>query len=1049
MRAGLLSKEAVRHTIEPYLDRLGPTDRARLVALIDLIQEDGRIRLSDALDTLYSHPDSYDVVLSAFRQFRLRLKKLVDEQAPFYFLLKSDTQTRAKPDMRWCWFEGERSSVKSIALFSSYETKAVNRITHPIQQMAMIMKLNDHMLTSDSQKVVAPSGQEGQRYQALECLEKWLLEKRQSYCAVLGEYGMGKTTTCMLFTQQLLEQRTRNPALPLPIYMDLRNLGDKEQLDDIGLPALIDRVLKNSVYAGLSENILDAKEIIRLVREEGALAIFDGLDEVLVRLSSSAGQHFTRKLLSILPHQEIHENHVSVGRVLLTCRTHYFRTLREQKALLTGDERSGILASDYCVLMLLPLTSEHIRNYLTQSLPGSDIETLLELIRSVHNLSELTERPYTLSLISDLVPQIQQWKAQNYSVTGASIYRHMVLSWLERDSGRHRLTAHHKLQLMEYFAADLWRSGKQVWTVANIENGLVHFLSSHPEIETHYFLGQDRGMIHHVLEALKGDLRAATFLVRVSDQGFRFAHTSLHEFFLAAYLHRALIDGCLEAWDMPLVSRETLDFLGQLLSDVDGGVDLALATLQIIRNGYRPRVSEQAFAYMLRAHIKGYPSPTLVGIHLEGAYLEGWSIVGEPNKPLDFQNALFCGANLEGANFHYLNLQKADFSKAQLMDVEFSNGNLQSSCFKNANLESAEFRDMALQNSDFDGANLLQTYWVRCRLEGASGFGSSASGLLFGSCEPPYLLGVDDQCALDNGSALWHGHSCSFSSDGLLLASTSLGNSIKIWEMSTKKSLNVLYGHQDWVTGCAFFPDGVRLLSASADQTLRIWDIRTGQCLKVLEGHQGGIRKCAVSPDGKLAASASLDKTLRVWDISTGQCLHILSDHSDWVRSCAFSPTKPLLVSASEDRVLRVWDIGTGQCIQVFTGHESWVRGCTFSPNGELVISASGDKTLRLWDVATGKCLRVFMGHSNRVRDCAFSPSGEQLISVSDDQTLRIWDTFTGKCVNTLNGHYTRVKSCAFSPNGMWIASAADDHALRLWDAATGECVCLLEGLKN
>ena len=41
-------------------------------------------------------------------------------------------------------------------------------------------------------------------------------------------------------------------------------------------------------------------------------------------------------------------------------------------------------------------------------------------------------------------------------------------------------------------------------------------------------------------EILKEDLRTATFITRPDDEHFRFAHTSLQEFFLASFLHRGL-----------------------------------------------------------------------------------------------------------------------------------------------------------------------------------------------------------------------------------------------------------------------------------------------------------------------------------------------------------------------------------------------------------------------------------------------------------------------------------------------------------------------------
>src|SRR6185503_13984548 len=130
-------------------------------------------------------------------------------------------------------------------------------------------------------------------------------------------------------------------------------------------------------------------------------------------------------------------------------RTHYFRTLRDEKTHFTGEDRSPLEARDFRALVLLPFTEKQIEGYLAKNLPGADVPRLLELIRSVHNLPELAERPYTLSLIARHIPDLERWKLEGRKVTGVTLYRHMVLSWLERDDGKHQLLPDHKLRLME------------------------------------------------------------------------------------------------------------------------------------------------------------------------------------------------------------------------------------------------------------------------------------------------------------------------------------------------------------------------------------------------------------------------------------------------------------------------------------------------------------------------------------------------------------------------------------------------------------------------
>ena len=851
-----------------------------------------------------------------------------------------------------------------------------------------------------------------ERQDALAFLMDWATDsgpQAQPCCVLLGEYGMGKTTTSAELTRRLLEARKADPSQPLPIYLDLRLLGEQAKSAP-DLLAILDAVLRRSWHAGRTDAALTAAELVRLVQHEGALVIFDGLDEVLVHLSDAAGRQFVRELYRILPpalwpRQRKPGAPGRPGKVMMTCRTHYFRTLRDQSTFLTAEGRDGIGAGDYRVFVLLPFTEAQIESYLRQALPDTDTARVLETIGAVHNLKEMAERPYTLGLIAHHFERIERWRMEGRTVTGVDLYREMVRSWLERDAGKHQLTPDHKQDLMEQFAAALWRSGQRSWSVRELEDWLIGFLRQHPVIADHYHT-KDR-------ELLKEDLRTATFLVweGADDDRFRFAHSSLQEFFLAGFLFRALAAGRPEDWALPKASPETLDFLGQMLTVANETERAnALATLRALRDAYRPQASEQSFAYLLRAQAKGYPAPSPAGIRLEGADLRGWTIAAaETRPPLALTGARFDGARLNNAVFRRVDLSHARFDGADLFRAELTHGRATAARFTAASLTGTLFRALDLTDADFTAATAAGTNFLRCTLTRTQGLTARPPDAFFALCSP----GPDTPP--------------------------------NPWPDGRAPRLAVLSGHRGWVWSCAFSPDGRRIASAGDDGTLRLWRADSAEPIAVMKGHEGGVWSCAFSPDGNRIASAGDDGTLRLWRTDNAEPIAVLTGHKGSVKACAFSPDSSRIVSAGGDGTLRLWHANRGEPIAVMTGHEGGVWSCAFSPDGNLIASAGKDGTLRLWRANSAEPIAVMTGHKGSVNACTFSPDGNYIASAGDDHTVRLWCTNSTELIGVMKGHKYIVFSCVFSPDGSRIASAGGDHTLRLWRTNSAEPIAVVK----
>jgi WD40 repeat protein/uncharacterized protein YjbI with pentapeptide repeats len=909
---------------------------------------------------------------------------------------------------------------------------------------------------------------------AIDYLRDWLAaENAPPILYLLGDYGIGKTTTLKHLTNTLLEERKTKTSTPVPLFIDLRHyLFERAQHVPNSIQELLTAVIARN-WRLPGPPTVTADDILEMVRDEHALLIFDGLDEKTVHMTTAEARAFIRLLWQALPEQghlarsknrpegkEITaskggknndltgmrsvERSKPIGRMIISCRSHYFRDLPAETSMLTGEEREDIDRSSAPLLTLLPFDERQIRSYLTGIMDGDTdrAEHAMQLIDSIHNMSELATRPYLLSMISEQLDQFEEFRQRGETVNAARLYQIFIQRWLNRDDGKHSLDPLHKRILMETLAADLWREGEREMSPDQLDLWLDRFLSEHP------FIGQAYASTDRSI--LKEDLRTACFVLRddqrVDSQNstsdpdirstFRFAHSSLQEFFLAVWLWHGLSEENPNAFDLPMVSLETLDFLGELLQlDSERQRAKSLAQLNRVLEGSNVRGATLAFRYWMRAIERGMPLPSPQKVQLAEANLEDWTIRGMgPNDRLDLRSACLRGAQLNRARLECVDLSDADMSHVGMRQALLIDVKAERSRWSGADISGTQWRLGSLC-----GADLVQT-GLDCELIHVDtgtknrNFFAEGQSTDTNQIEGPYVL-----------SGHTHNiNSCTWSRNSDHILSASDDCTVKLWDSNTGHCIKTFPGHSDSVTSCTWSPDGNQILSASDDRFLKTWDAKTGQCTRTLSGHSGGITSCDWSPDGSQILSASYDMTLKLWDSKTGRCTQTLSGHSGGVTSCAWSPDGSQILSASFDKSLRIWDSKTGQCVRTFSGHSAQVNSCAWSPDISQILSTSSDNTIKIWESKTGQCIRTFSGHSYDVQSCDWSPNGSQILSASFDKSLKIWDAKTGQCVQTLLGHSGGITSCAWSPDGTQILSASNDKHLKIWDAKTSQSVLTL-----
>ena len=194
-----------------------------------------------------------------------------------------------------------------------------------------------------------------------------------------------------------------------------------------------------------------------------------------------------------------------------------------------------------------------------------------------------------------------------------------------------------------------------------------------------------------------------------------------------------------------------------------------------------------------------------------------------------------------------------------------------------------------------------------------------------------------------------------FTNDGKYIATASLDNITRIWNITTNREIISLIHENKAIPYnplreisrfVSFSADGKLILTfCNMDDFVQIWDVSTRREIARVK-HNGQINSAAFSPDGKCLATTGMDNTTRLWDISSDkEIMQVkLNRNGEHV---IFSPDGKYIAGSIADNTVRVWNSKTGQEVarMVFNGP---VIALSFSTDSKLLASASADRTARV-----------------------------------------------------------------------------------------------------
>ncbi|XP_059178831.1 telomerase protein component 1-like [Physella acuta] len=275
--------------------------------------------------------------------------------------------------------------------------------------------------------------------------------------------------------------------------------------------------------------------------------------------------------------------------------------------------------------------------------------------------------------------------------------------------------------------------------------------------------------------------------------------------------------------------------------------------------------------------------------------------------------------------------------------------------------------------------------------------------------------------------------SCTFSPDETMLATSSRDASIRIYILrdvfisDVPQPTHVLTAcHADWINSCQWSNTGNYLVTASNDFNLKIWDMKSFTSKQILSGHTSAIN--TVSNKYGCIVSGSSDGLVKVWS-HKGVLITTLAGHSLRVNACDMFVKfnkEPDVADEPSQSWAEICSMDAKPEVKRSVEHQKQVN-----VQDVLVVSAGDDGDVWIWKPLQCHSLASLTGHSDRVLSIQ-ADKHNHIISCSLDQTVRLWQPNLRDEIN-LSKHDAPITFIDVSSTGEMAISGSRDGIVKIW----------------
>lgn len=231
-------------------------------------------------------------------------------------------------------------------------------------------------------------------------------------------------------------------------------------------------------------------------------------------------------------------------------------------------------------------------------------------------------------------------------------------------------------------------------------------------------------------------------------------------------------------------------------------------------------------------------------------------------------------------------------------------------------------------------------------------------------------------------------HFLNISSDGFLAVTTSYDRTIKVWDVSKKKTTSSFIGNKIVISAVCSYNKGKNIISADNSGYIYFWDLETGNCTGSYKLHDSPVTSITLAPKKNYLFTSGKDNTIKLFDVYTSKILKTYSIDTGEFLCADITPDENFLLTGSTDKTVRIWDIDRETCLSSRILNTENLTSISASEDGQKIAVGDEVGNVFLLDVNNLSTIAVFKSHVGKVSALKFSHNSKKLFSGGEDRNL-------------------------------------------------------------